>query len=86
MRPLFASIVYGMFLGCLWFIFVQYIVTYINALEHRFWLGALFIVTVTVLFGKIFDMIFKNLNVKGKSMRITGAASFACVIFVAFLI
>lgn len=36
MRPLFASIVYGMFLGCLWFIFVQYIVTYINALEHRF--------------------------------------------------
>lgn len=66
--------------------FVQYVVTYVNALEHGFWLGALFIVTGTVLFSKIFDMIFENLNVKKKSMRITGAASFALVIFIAFLI
>ncbi|MEI3607296.1 hypothetical protein SPD48_16575 [Pseudogracilibacillus sp. SE30717A] len=80
-KPLVLSVVLNLFLGYLWILFINHVVTIVNTINNTIIVGGIFIVIGTALFA----IIVKGINDQyefTRPFKLAGIISFAFVVII----
>ncbi|MBO1264301.1 hypothetical protein J3A84_04510 [Proteiniclasticum sp. SCR006] len=86
-KELALSIILNAFLGYLWIVFIDHIVSVANSMENTFIVGGLLILIGTALFWEIVNRVtpFNEYKIT-HPVKLAGVISFGLVVFVNFFV